>query len=77
MGEESFVQVKFLLTQGCDIMITPRRGKKNPPKPDQRPWEESSFQEMKLLELSKIRIKSSYKLKSTTNLYNNTIENII
>ena len=50
MGEESFLQVKILLTQGCDIMITPRRENKIPSKPDQWPWEESSFQEMKLLE---------------------------
>ena len=36
--------------QGSDIIVAPCGENKNPSKPDQRPWEESFSQEMKVIE---------------------------
>ena len=36
--------------QVSDGIIAPHGENKNPSKPDQRPWEESFFQEMKVIE---------------------------
>ena len=49
-GGEIIYQVQMVLLQGSDIIIAPRGENKNPSKPDQRPWEEYFFQEIKAIE---------------------------